>query len=152
MTKKPKRSAAQKAGRLLARRIYGEQELADRLYRAGYEEEEISQTLSFFKEQGYVDDQAFCAAYIRDKADFLRKGPRLIEMELGKRKVDREIVAQALVDHYPLEKQVDNALSLLEKWSQHKKDYSQEKLLYKLGQKGYSYGVAKEACNLHSDE
>lgn len=149
--KSPEKDVKDKAGRLLARRMYGSQELFERLTRAGYDREDVKDTIEFLQNEKYLDDEAFAASYIRDKSQLFLKGPRLVRIELIKKGVDKQVIDQALLEHYPKEMCLENASSLLEKWQKTSKAYSREQLYEKLGRKGYGFDVARQAYELMNE-
>ena len=99
-----RRSAFDKAGELLARRPYFRAELAARLARAGYEEEEVAAATARLARLGYLDDDALAAAEaerlrerkglgrVRIAADLSRRGaPRAIAAEVASESPEDEL-------------------------------------------------------------
>jgi regulatory protein len=69
------------AYRLLARRAYGERELANKMLAKGFTEGVVTRVVARLKEQGYLDDARLAA----DRAEHLRErgfGPEAIKAKL----------------------------------------------------------------------
>ncbi len=92
----------------LARRAHSEGELAEKMTRAGYQADEIEQTLNFLRERRYVDDAAFARDYSRARAERRRWGPARIEARLRLLKLSEKHIQAALSESFP-EGEGDNA-------------------------------------------
>ena len=77
--------------RYLARREYGEQELAERLLRRGAEPAVVEETLMRLREQGYLCEARFAASRVRQRRDFNRRGRSAIRAELYSLGVDTAV-------------------------------------------------------------
>jgi regulatory protein len=66
-------------------------ELTDKLKDKGYEAEEIDDAVSKLLHYGYLDDERYARAYIKD--NLKRKGINLIKRELFAKGVDRDAVS-----------------------------------------------------------
>ena len=83
------------AYRLLARRAYSEQELADKLLSKGFTEAAVSRTITRLKEQGYLNDASFAA----DQTERLRArgvGAQGIKAKLLQKGIAERIIEQRL--------------------------------------------------------
>jgi len=90
----------EKAVRLLSVRGYSEAELFQRLHRAGYDPDEVRETVDRCKKLSYIND----ALYAADKAAMLRlrgKGGRAVRYELLRSRLDPELVAETLAAEEP---------------------------------------------------
>ncbi len=145
-------SSLHKAVSLLARRSYGIQEMRRKLVSASYESEEIDETLARLVEMGYLDDQAYARAYIRDQMHLRRKGPNMIRAELIGKKVAYETINQVLSEQYTETLQWENVTALIDKWRRSSADYTEQQLIRKLIQKGYAPALAMRALNELPDE
>ncbi|HEW91049.1 MAG TPA: RecX family transcriptional regulator [Thermotogaceae bacterium] len=82
--------------RLLKYRTRSEEELRRRLKNKGFKDTEIENLIFEFKEKGLVDDIKFSYLFAYDKLTIQKKGPKLIEWELLKLGVKKEIVDEAI--------------------------------------------------------
>ena len=82
--------------RLLKYRARSEEELRRRLKNKGFKDTEIENLIFEFKEKGLVDDIKFSYLFAYDKLTIQKKGPKLIEWELLKLGVKKEIVDEAI--------------------------------------------------------
>lgn len=81
---KPKKSAMEKAMRLLSRRALSERELLNKLCAAGYPFREARDAVAECRKRGYVNDEAFAADYTELLAGRCLGGRR-IRLALRKR-------------------------------------------------------------------
>lgn len=97
--------------------------------------------------QGYVDDAAFAVGHVRRRAVSL--GPLALSAELAARGVDRGL-ADAAVAGFDRAAQLAAATKLAERLSGARPPAGYRELLDSVGPKllrrGYSQGVAREAC------
>lgn len=94
---------------LLKFRLRGEKEVEERLRRKSFEEETIKKTLSFLREEDFLDDNYFAKAWIESRIKKNLGFERLAE-ELRIKGIDRRII----------DKQIEQA----------RKDYSEEKIVF----------------------
>lgn len=88
----PKR-AALRCMNLLADRPYTENQLREKLSRGMYPESVADIALDYVKSYHYVDDRRFAEDYIENQQE--KKSKRVIEMDLLKKGVSRELIAEA---------------------------------------------------------
>jgi regulatory protein len=133
--------------RLLARRAHSRVELRRKLARRGYDGEEIDVVMARLERLGYVDDAAFAVGHVRRRAVSL--GPLALSAELAARGVDRGL-ADAAVAGFDHPAQLAAATKLAERLSGSRRPAGFRELLDSVGPKllrrGYSQGVAREAC------
>lgn len=67
---------------LLAHRARSTRELERRLARKGFSGDAIQRTIVAMEERGYLDDDAFAAAFVRDRLRFRPRGRRRLRAEL----------------------------------------------------------------------
>jgi regulatory protein len=89
MVQQPK-SAVDVALRFLAQRPRTEQELRQRLARAGVDEATAGSVLSQLKQHGLVDDVQFAQYWVQQRQTFRPRGGRLLRAELRRRGVGGE--------------------------------------------------------------
>lgn len=92
---KPKKSAMEKAMRLLSRRALSERELLNKLCAAGYPFREARDTVAECRKHGYVNDEAFAADYTELLAGRCLGGRR-IRLALRKRGIPAELQEEPL--------------------------------------------------------
>ena len=95
---RPRPTAYDKAGELLARRPYFRAELAARLARAGYEEDEIAGALARLARVGYLDDEALAAAEAERLRERKGLGRARIAADLSRRGAPRSIAAEVATE------------------------------------------------------
>jgi len=143
----PLGSAYEAGIRLLARRAHSRVELRRKLARRGYDGDEVDEVLARLERQGYVDDAAFAVGHVRRRAVSL--GPLALSAELSARGVDRRLADAALAG-FDQAAQLAAATKLAERLSGSRRPAGFRELLDSVGPKllrrGYSQGVAREAC------
>ena len=92
---KPKKSAMEKAMRLLSRRALSERELLNKLCAAGYPFREARDAVPDCRKRGYVNDEAFAADYTELLAGRCLGGRR-IRLALRKRGIPAELQEEPL--------------------------------------------------------
>ena len=92
---KPKKSAMEKAMRLLSRRALSERELLNKLCAAGYPFREARDAVAECRKRGYVNDEAFAADYTELLAGRCLGGRR-IRQALRKRGIPAELQEEPL--------------------------------------------------------
>lgn len=84
-----------KALELLALRDHFRAELAEKLRRRGFAEEEVEAALGRCRELGYLDDERAAERFVEISAVRKGWGPRRLEQELVRRGVERGVAARA---------------------------------------------------------
>lgn len=97
-----------KALELLSFRARSESELEGRLRRAGHGSDVTAAALRRCRELGYLDDEAFALALVRDRLRLKPKGRRALRSELYKKGIDRDL-ADTAIDEGFAEAGVDEA-------------------------------------------
>ena len=84
--------------RILNYRFNSEAELRRKLARKGFDAEVIEATISRLRDEKWLDDERFAAAFVRTRQ---RKnvGPHRIRRELGAAGVDRDTIARAIAEN-----------------------------------------------------
>ena len=136
-----KSQALDKAMTHLSASMKTKKQISDFLAAKGYTAGVISYVLEKLEYYKFVDDEAYCRAYIQGASG---KGKRAIEADLIKRGAEKSAIESALEDY---EEDVTEAEKVLEKYMRGKQ-FSRENL-YKgfkyLLSKGYGYDTAKAA-------
>ena len=143
-----KAQAVDKALTHLSATMKTEKQMRDFLAAKGYVQAVADYVVERLKYYGYVDDEAYCKAYIAGASG---KGKRAIEDYLLRRGAEKELVERLLCD---VEESGEEAAALLEKYLRGKPKTKEN--LYKgcryLVGKGYSYDTAKSACEKFGGE
>ncbi len=103
------------AVRYLARRERTEAQVRTFLNRAGASAARIRSLLSHFREQGYLNDQAYAARWARDRLARCPMGQARLETELLAKGFDRTIVAKTVRQVYDGRNHLALARTLLAK-------------------------------------
>ena len=89
-------SCYDKAVRLLASRSHFRTELATKLARRGYPEDEIAAALDRLAAEGYLDDRRTAAEFTAARVQGGGEGRRRLRAELARRGVDAEVAEEAV--------------------------------------------------------
>lgn len=92
----PSQAVLDAALRLLAQRLRGARELRNRLLRKGFPTEEVTGCLTWLEDRGYLDDEAFSMALVRDRFKFSPRSPSQIGRELTRRGIAPAVADKAL--------------------------------------------------------
>lgn len=96
LNEKTKKDPLNIALRFLKFRARSEWEIEVKLKERGFSQEEISDTISKLKENGFIDDEKFAYLYAYDSLTLRHKGPFRIRYELRQLHVDEYIIEDAL--------------------------------------------------------
>lgn len=137
-----------RALRLLTVRWRSEHELADRLRRAGFEDELVTAEIARLKAVGLMDDQRFAAEYTRSAVEFQRKGRYAVRAGLMQKGVDRGLIDQ-VVEASSTDEEA-RALALAQgrakRLSKLDKAVAYQRLVGFLVRRGYPAGTAYQAA------
>src|SRR5206468_11116712 len=142
------RTSAYEAGvRLLARRAHSTAELRRKLARRGFEGDDVDGAVARLSRLGYLDDAAFAEGHVRRRSS--ARGPLALSAELAARGVDRRDADAALAGLDPAS-QVAAATRLARRLAGNRRPAGYQELLGTVGAKllrrGFTLGVAREAC------
>ena len=136
-----KSQAVDKAMNHISASMKTEKQLYDFLAKKGYTEAVINYVLERLEYHKFVDDYAYCRAYVQSVSG---KGKRALEVDLIKRGADKNAIESALDE---IEESGEEVSLILEKYLRGKSVDRQT--LYKgfkyLLSKGYGYDTAKTA-------
>ena len=139
---------------LCARREYCCSEMMEKALNAlDGDRERAEELLSSLKENGYVDDSRYAAAFAREKSSLSGWGPVKIRYALNSKRIDRSVIDAALgeVDEARAEDRLEKLLQ--SKWKMLQGDpQSKLKLIkFALG-RGYEYDDVRKAVEKIIDE
>lgn len=137
--------AKQAALRLLARRPRTEKEIRDKLREKEFGDEEIRQAIASLRSSGFIDDEAFTRAFIRDQLTVRPKGPLAIKQKLLLLGVRKETIDGALEEALREAPQeavaLDAARKFLRRTSSDDIRTTRQKLSAFLSRRGFSWEV-----------
>lgn len=87
--------------RYLAVRPRSEAEVRQYLARKGFDETTVNQVIGRLLEWGYLDDEAFARAWVRERERFRPRGPKALRQELRRKGIDEGIIERVLADLDP---------------------------------------------------
>lgn len=99
--------AMTRALNILGYRARAEGELCERLLRAGYASETVSEVLARLEELGYLDDEDFAREAVRAKAR--KYGPRRILVDLHRAGIDEGVAREAVEEEFEAFSELDAA-------------------------------------------
>jgi regulatory protein len=140
-------TAKDRALGFLAVRWRSREELRRRLARAGFDPDEIDQTLEDLERAGLIEDARFARELVRDQAGRRLSGDRAILASLRQKGVAADVAEAALEDAGD---EAARARSLAERRAARLSGLSPEaayrRLYGTLMRRGYPPGLAREAC------
>ena len=136
--------------RLLKIRGRSEQEISERLKRKNFADNVITQTLRYFKESGFINDQRFARDWINARLN-RPFGLSRIRYELKQKGLAAELIKEEL----GRAAQEHDELDVLRRLVQHRKNYyagiepakAKQRLLGYLSRKGFSTGNIIKVIN-----
>lgn len=138
--------AVDRALRALAVRAHSEQEIVDKLVRAGFDERVIAEAMARLASYDYVNDRAFAAQWASARA---RKGmgPWRIQQELRAKGVGAEAV-EAVLEGYDEDQALAQAAALAEKHLRRGDGNARKRAFDALVRRGHGYALARKAVAL----
>jgi regulatory protein len=145
-----KRSARECALNVLSFRDRSKKEIRDKLVLKGYSPEIADTVIGDLGAVGLVDEKRFARAWIRDRLQFGHKGKRLARVELLKKGVAKDTIAEAFTEE-PLDEETiarevvqkyANRLGALEPRKRKKRLYD---LLLR---RGFSFNLIQKVLNI----
>lgn len=147
--------AKQAALSLLAVRARAEGELADRLRQKGFGDEAVVFALTELERLGFIDDDAFAEAWVKDRLRLRPRGARALVHELGRKRVSGDVARAAVARVMQRENVSDDELCLAaaERWAATRTSATyvvdlprlERRLAAYLGRRGYRPGAIRAA-------
>lgn len=137
---------------LLGRREYSRLELYRKARNKGYDQKLANQILDEMEQNEYLSDRRFTKAYVRDKHNFNRWGPRKIRAGLMKKGIKSDLASEIIDKVIGRDEQLDHAVALLEKRKARYERESdpakkREKMLRYLAGRGYPSQICYQAVS-----
>jgi regulatory protein len=137
----------------LAFRARSSHELRERLARAGYAGQTVSEVLDRLGELGYLDDEEFARNAARDKAR-KRYGPRRIYGELRRAGVDEEVAQEVVEEEFAGRSELEEARAVVQRrYNAGERSDAQARRVHGfLMRRGYSAAVSAEIAHSYCRE
>lgn len=135
--------------KLLSYRQKTEAEMFKALKRKGYDDTFIEHTISYLKENKYIDDLEYARMFIKDKQNLSKLGPNRIKFELLKKGISKEIIDSTL--NISSNEEYDSAYELALKKQKSYLGQDKYAVYRKLGgflqRKGYSFDTISKVLD-----
>ena len=145
--------ALQTALNFLAVRARSREEIRKRLARDEWSETVISRVLERLENVQLLDDGAFARGHVENRSRFRPRGAGMLKQELRQKGVTKEEIEAALPD---AESETQNAVLALQKAARRLEKFEgreqQNKAIELLARRGFSYGIAKTAFKIWSED
>lgn len=128
----------------IIRRRRSEQEIRDYLKRKEFVEGAIDEVVKRLIRENYINDREFASAWIADRNLIKPRSKRVLQLELIKKGIDREII-QAAIEQQSVEDELDNLRKIAEKKLPRMRD--KNKLMSYLVGLGFGYGQVREVVD-----
>lgn len=147
--KEPEKKAFELGVRYLSYRSRSAKEIKDYLRKKEFDEKSIKIALEKLQYYGYQNDETYVKEIIRQKGEVAGKGRGMIKNHLMDKGVDEGLVEAGLQEYYPLELEMDVALTQSFKFFKSKEklplNQIKSKLSQRLASRGFSFEIIK-AC------
>lgn len=147
--------AKQQALQHLSTRMRTKAEMQAFLSKKGYDTEQIEHVITFLLEYQYLDDAAYCRAWIHDRIQFHPCGRQKMAFELAKKVSDRQLVQQSLEAYFPLEEEfalAQQAAAQKQRSRIGKTPLTREQLARFLYSRGYNSNLITKVLDRLTDE
>lgn len=135
--------------RILARRMYTNKEIRDKLTERGYLSKIIEDVIATLERYGYLNDSTYAEEWIRSRMRSKPKGKIALRQELAQKGVDKSIIEDALNQEFDESREMDMVLELARrKMKSYRRDEpiaARRKLLNFLLRRGFGYETVKNA-------
>ncbi|MBQ2905721.1 MAG: regulatory protein RecX [Peptococcaceae bacterium] len=141
--------AKQMALKFVSARMRTTHEVLEHLQKKGCSFEQSQAAVLFLKEYQYLDDAAYCRAWIHDRIQFHPCGRRKMEVELRKKVSNRQLIQESLDEYFSREEEIEQArLAAEQKMRSNtgRKKVSREQLSRFLYTRGYDSSIIADVC------
>ncbi len=146
--------AKETALRFLSFRRRTEKEIKDKLKQKGFDENIIKRTVEKLKEYDLINDLEFATAWVKERLEYKPRGKRLLEQELWKKGIKKEVIKQVLNESCQDEDK--SALDLLERIKNRYKNLepqvAKRRMYGFLLRKGFSYEVISQVMHNYENQ
>ena len=116
-----------------------------RLRQKGFSDEDITITLNWLKERGYLNDEAFASFWTENRQNFRPRSARVIRAELAQKGIERDIAAEATNDLDEDDSAYRAAVPRARRFAGLDQPNFQKKIAEFLVRRGFSYEIAMRA-------
>ena len=129
-------------------------DMDEKLRRWQLPEDARARIIAHLVEEGYVDDERYCRAFVKDKIRYNKWGRRKVEQALWQKRIDEDI-RQRVLDEVP----DDEYLSVLRPLLQQKRKSTKAQNDYDLNQKllrfamgrGFTYDIIRQCLDVEEE-
>ncbi len=141
--------AKNKAFHLLSYRERTVKEMKDRLFKKGFDNDVVEQTINYLLEKDLINENRFAEQWIRSRINNHPRGRRLIYKELLKKGLNRSLIDSSLNKYLSFEQEIKMSETLIKKWLRKHKEEDRESLKLKnyLSNKGFSYDIINKTTD-----
>lgn len=146
--------AKQSALRYVSARMRTKVEVHTYLSQKGYDSEQIEIVLAFLQTYQYLDDAAYCRAWIHDRIQFHPCGRQKMAFQLSKKVDDHQLVQQSLEMYFSTEQELELAQQAAEQKLRSrigKSTLHREQLARFLYSRGYSSSIITQVLDILSE-
>ncbi len=143
-----KKSAYDKALKLLTLREHSYKELEAKLVERGFNKNEIENALSLLEEENYLSEERFVRSFVSSRLRKNVEGRTILLSRLSEKGVKREVAEPIIKEYWENEEYLE---PLFKKWNSIKEESGEEKATIKMRSKGFSSYEIREAIERFSD-
>lgn len=128
---------------LLSYRQRSEKELVTSMNRKDYNEQHIEKTITYLKDNNYINDLEFAKSFVHDKINLNKYGPERIKYDLIVKGVSRDIIDEVIVIDRGDQINMAREIAYKKIWSYKNDDKRNiyRKMSSFLQRKGFSYDI-----------
>ncbi len=130
-------------------------EMRNKMMRWGVDDAAQERIIKHLVERGFIDEERYCRAFVKDKVIYNKWGRRKVEQALWAKRIPQEIIREAL-DEVDQENYVDTLRQLLKNKSRSVKASSEyertQKLIRFAAGRGFTMDVIRQCLNTDYDE
>jgi len=143
-------SPIETALKILSRKRASRKEIAQKLRKRGYTDEEIEGAISYLEESHYIDDNELLSDYIKLLVEKKRYGPERVVAFLMEKGFESEKVRESLIHQYTENDFIQNAIEFINKKfkSINKGDEkTRQKIIRFLSYRGYNWDLIERVLS-----
>jgi regulatory protein len=143
-------SPIEMALKILSRKRASRKEIAQKLRKRGYTDEEIESAISYLEESHYIDDNELLSDYIKLLVEKKHYGPERVVAFLMKKGFESEKVRESLIHQYTENDFIQNAIEFInKKFKSINKDdeKTRQKIIRSLSYRGYNWDLIERVLS-----
>ena len=142
--------------RLLSYRQRSEKEIKDKLKEKKISPENIGKVIDKLKDLKFIDDKTFAKNYITDQINKKPAGRTFLKYKLLQKGIDKTTSEETIKVNYTEEKELNNAVLLVSKYSKKVRGTTEQdkkrKCYQYLLSRGFTYDVASQALQIANNK